>query len=135
MSHRRILGLLLATAALSACRTEPNQPSGPPLEGTYSATAFTVMTPDTMFDLLAEGVSLSITLSRDGTTTGTQNAFGTIMDLTGQWDTSAATLHLHLATPGVLTRTAFAIRPNRLQGDPLIGDFAYHLTLTKQVAP
>jgi hypothetical protein len=93
------------------------------------------MTPDTMFDLLAEGVSLSITLSRDGTTTGTQNAFGTVMDLTGQWDTSAATLHLHLATQGVLTRTAFAIRPNRLQGDPLIGDFAYHLTLTKQVAP
>jgi len=134
MLHRRILGLCLATAALVACSDAPTQPAQSPLEGTYRATAFTVVTPDTMFDLIAEGISLTITLHSDGTITGTQIAPGSVMELTGQWDTSAATLHLHPTMPSFLTLTPFVITPNRLQGDPLINNFAFHLTLTKQVA-
>ncbi len=132
MLHHRILGLSLATAALIACNDGPTQPSPSRLEGTWSATAFTVVTPDTMFDLLAEGVTLTITLNRDGTMTGSQRVDTTVTDLSGQWDTSAATLHLHPTLPGLLTLTPFAITPGRLQGDPLINQFAFHLTLTKQ---
>jgi hypothetical protein len=131
MQHRATLGLLLATVALVACNDNPNHPAEPGLEGTYTATAFTVVTPDTVFDLLAEDVSLSITLAADGTTTGSQIVSGTVTDLTGQWDTTAATLRLHLGTPGLLTRTVFVIGPNRLQGDTQIDSFVFHLTLTK----
>ncbi|HKV72950.1 MAG TPA: hypothetical protein VJN95_00405 [Gemmatimonadales bacterium] len=132
MLHSRILGLSLAAAALIACNDNSTQPSLARIEGTYAATAFTVVTPDTMFDLLAEGVTLTITLNRDGTMTGSQRVDTTVTDLSGQWDTSAATLHLHPTMPGLLTLTPFTISPDRLQGDPLINQFAFHLTLTKQ---
>ena len=125
------LGLLLTTMAVVACNDAPTRPSQSRLDGTYTATAFTATTPDTTFDLLAEGVSLTITINGDGTTTGSQISDSVVMDLAGQWDTAADTLHLHLATPGLLTLTPFVIRPNRLQGDPLINSFAFHLTLTK----
>jgi hypothetical protein len=130
MRHRSLLGLLLATAATLGC-SDATHPTEPRLEGTYTATAFTAVTPETTFDLLAEGVSLTITLDPDGTTTGSLVASGLVTDLTGEWDTTAATLRLHLATPEILTRTVFVIGPNRLQGESILADFVFHLTLTK----
>ena len=125
------LGLLLTTAAALACNDAPTRPSQPRLEGTYTATVFTATTPDTTFDLLADGGSLTLAINEDGTTTGAQIFGGTSTDLAGQWDTAAGSLHLHLATPGLLILTPFAVRPNRLQADTVINSFAFHITLLK----
>jgi hypothetical protein len=125
------LALLLTTTVLLACNDAPTRPSQVRLDGSYTATTFTATTPDTTFDLLADGGSLTLTINGDGTTTGAQISGGVVMDLAGQWDTVADSLHLHLATPGLLTLTAFAIRPNHLEAAPLINNFAFHIRLTK----
>lgn len=125
------LFVLIVIAAASACNDEANHPSEPRLQGTYTATAFTVVTPDTVFDELAEGVSLTITLHPDGTTTGLQIVAEVVTDLSGEWDTTAGALRLHLASPSFLNRVAFAIAPNQLQGELLLESGAFHLTLTK----
>lgn len=122
---------LLATIALAACSDSPNRPTEPRLEGTYAATTFIVVTPDSTFDLLGEGVSLALTLHADGTTTGSMGEPGALTDLTGQWDSLADTLHLHLATPSFLILVPFVISPDRLVGDLRLQFGTFHLTLGK----
>jgi hypothetical protein len=120
-----------AIAALAACSDSPNRPTEPTLEGTYTATTFTVVTPDSAFDELAEGVTLTLTLHSDGTTTGSLTAPAGLTDLAGQWDTDSDTLHLHLATPIVFTLIPFVIAPNRLVGDLALQFATFHLILAK----
>lgn len=131
MQQRSLLALLLSGIVLG-CTPDTTAEPATSIEGTYSATTFTVVISDIAFDLLKQGITLSLTLEPDGSTSGTQNVAGTVTDLTGQWDTSAHTLHLHLPTQRLLTESGFAIEPDRLRGDPVLGSFAFHLTLTRR---
>jgi hypothetical protein len=123
--------LLVGIAVLSACNDAPNRPSETRLEGTYTATTFTITTPDTSFDELAAGTSLTVTLNSDGTTSGSLIVPDLITDLAGQWDTAGATLRLHLPVPTFLTRIDFATAPNALVGELSLQTDTFHLTLTK----
>lgn len=127
----RLLLPLLAAITVGACSDSPNRPSEKLLEGTYHATAFTVATPDTVFDELTERTSLSLTLNSDNTTSGSFVVADLNTDLAGQWDTLADTLRLHLGTPTFLTRISFAIAPNQLSGELRLQDGTLRLTLTR----
>lgn len=130
LSQRALLGLF-AAVVLGACSDSPNRPTEPRLEGTYAATTFTIVTADSVFDELAEGVSVALTLHSDGTTTGSLAVPNALADLAGQWDTTSDTLRLHLATPSILALIPFEIAPNRLVGDLGLQFGTFHLTLTK----
>lgn len=129
VQHRMRFGLA-SLVVLAACQnsTEPAQLSIP---GSYTATSFTAVTADTVFNLLDEGVSVTITLKPDGSTAGTQIGDGVATDLTGTWDTSGSRLHLHLQQPSGLARIEFMIAPDTLEGDLPFDTARLHLTLTK----
>jgi hypothetical protein len=121
----------LLAAALASCSSESTGPVRPRVEGTYVATQFIVATADTSFDVLTEGVSLTITLNRGGTTTGALHVAEVLLDLAGEWDTAGGLLHFQTATPTFLTRAPLAIIGNQLRGDFSLEGGTIHLTLSK----
>ena len=124
--------LLFAGATLSACTDTPSQPSGPRLEGTYRVTTLAFASPDTVFDLLPDVDSLTLTLHADGTTSGSQAILSVPpTDLAGRWDTTAATLHLHIAAPSFLSRISFTIAPAQLLGELPLPPNTLRIALTK----
>ena len=122
---------ITALTTLTACSNSPTRPTEPTLEGTYTATTYTVVTPDSVFDELADGVTLTLTLHADGTTTGSLSAPPDLTDLAGHWDTASDTLHLHLPNAIVFNLIPFAIAPNRLVGDLALQFATFHLILAK----
>lgn len=115
----------------AACADSQAPSTEPRLEGTYTSTTFAFATPDTVFDLLEEGDSITITLHVDGTTSGSLVGPDVPISLAGQWDTADAALHLHFQNPIVFNRISFAITPNQLVGDLPLPPNRLTLTLTK----
>jgi hypothetical protein len=130
--HLRAAALLLFIAALPSCSSESTRPSVPVLEGAYTATAFTVTTSDTTIDEVAEGVTLALTLSPDGTTAGTLVVppFDPLT-LVGTWDTTGATVHFDETATTFLNFMPFQVGPNRLDGVLAEGAGTLRVTLAK----
>lgn len=128
---RQFLFLLVTTGTVGACNDAPNHPSEADLEGTYAATAFTVTTADTTFDQLAEGVSLTITLHADGSTTGTLFVPNVAVDLAGTWDTAAAVVRFQQTAPNFLNQMPFEIGADVLRGELAVPLGTIRVTLAK----
>jgi hypothetical protein len=126
----RLVSALLGSA-IAACTAGTTGPRQSRVDGTYSATQFVLITPDSVFDQLADGVRLTITLNRDGTTTGTLTVVDALLDLAGEWDTAGGFLQVHTTTPTFLTRAPLAISRDHLQGDFNLEGGTIHLTLSK----
>ena len=126
---RLLLASALLAAAVPSCTDHPAGPSQPQIEGTYVATQFLLITSDTIFDELADGLNLTITLNRNRTTTGALTVLDAGLDLAGRWDTAGGLLHLQTTTPTFLTRGSMVVGPDNFQGDFTLEGGTVHLTL------
>jgi hypothetical protein len=99
------------------------------VEGAYQAIAFTIETPDTVFDELTPQTSLRLTLHGDQTTSGAFTVGDLRTDLAGEWDTAASTLHLHLGVPTFLNGLPFTVSLSELVGTVRLQDGTITLRL------
>lgn len=127
-----ILGLVLGTAL--ACANDPSEPTAGGPTGRYVATQFTIVTADTTINELAEGVTISILLAADGTTSGTLRvpAVDATTPLVGTYALAYDSLTF-AHTPGtVLTLAPFRIEGDRLRAEGRVGPGTFHITLTRR---
>lgn len=124
----------LALAFLVACSEHPIQPSSVGPVGSYSATQFTVTLKDSTLDELADGVTITLNLSEDGTTAGSLNvpAVGAATDLTGSYAIAHDTITFTHASPTVLTLLPFRIEGDQLQGEGRVGPGTVRIILTRE---
>src|SRR6188472_1842703 len=113
-------GVVLCMAlALAACGGDDDGGFNPTVDdvaGSYSASAFTLTTGNSDFDLLAIGASVTATLNADGTTTGRLQVPGGIggapaidEDLAGTWSLSGTTVVFSPSASSLLTDVDFAV--------------------------
>jgi len=135
-------GVVLCIAlALAACGGDDDGGFNPTVDdvaGSYSASAFTLTTGNSDFDLLAIGASVTATLNADGTTTGRLQVPGGIggapaidEDLAGTWSLSGTTVVFSPSASSLLTDVDFAVGPGTLTGEGVYQGAVLKLVLTK----
>ncbi len=128
---RCLLLLLGATLACSESTSPSNHPS--PV-GVYSASQFTTTANGVTVDQLAEGVTLTITLAADGTTSGTLTvpAAGSVpLDLTGTWTRDSGVVTFHHATQSFLDVLPFQLIGDQLEAEGIVGPGVIRVTLSR----
>lgn len=90
------------------------------------------MTPDSTFDLLAVGVTLTMTLRSDGTTTGTLLVPDVTEDLASTWDATPSVVHFRQPEPQFFNQMPFVIGPGELRGEQVVQPGTIRVTLTKR---
>jgi hypothetical protein len=126
--------LLAALVAAQACNGYRNAVA--PLEpgGSYVATEFTTTVNGVTVDRLAEGVTLTITLNPDGTTTGSLQVplAGTDpVDLSGTWSLDGTVVTFSQPALTFISFLEFEVTANRLHGEGTVGPTTFDLTLTR----
>ena len=134
-------GVVLCMAlALAACGGDDDgfNPTVDDVAGSYSASAFTLTSGKSDFDLLAIGASVTATLNADGTTTGRLQVPGGIggapaidEDLAGTWSLSGTTVSFSPSASSLLTDVDFAVGPSTLTGEGVYQGAVLLLVLTK----
>lgn len=126
--------LLAVLVASQACNGYHNAVAPVEPEGTYVATEFTTTVNGVTVDRLAEGVTLTITLNPDGTTTGSLQVpiAGTDpVDLSGTWSFNGNVVTFVQPAVTFLTFLEFEVTANRLHGEGTVGPTTFRLTLTR----
>ena len=132
------LGTLGFALGLLACGDDGFIPTEDAVAGTYTATTFiaTNTTPPT--DLLALGMTLSLTLAPDGTTTGrlfmpdgADNGVDLDEDLSGTWTLSGRSVTFDQAANTFIRDAVFTVEANTLTTEGTFGDTSIRLVLTK----
>jgi len=131
LTTRCLLLLIGATLACSESMSPSNQPS--PV-GVYSASQFTTTANGVTVDQLAEGVTLTITLAANGTTTGTLTvpASGSPpLDLRGTWTRDGGVVTFHHATQTFLDVLPFQLIGDQLKAEGNVGPGVIRVTLSR----
>lgn len=133
MRHLRVTyPAILALAAGIAC-TDPTAPSSPPEPvGNYEIAEFTITTPDTVFDEIAEGVTLRISLAADGSTSGALSvpaATPVPLDLTGSWHRQGDSVTFAHTTRVFLDLLTFTLVDHRLVAEGVVGPGRFRVVL------
>lgn len=135
--------ILAALAGLQACTAEGagagavTGPSVSDIAGAYGLKTFSTTTNGVTTDQVAAGVTLTLTLRRDGTTTG--RLFVPIhdrepnleVDMTGTWTVTGDTVRFDQAADTFVRQTPFLVTPGRLEGEATISDTAIRVSLTR----
>jgi hypothetical protein len=128
----RSLVLLLGTTLACSDYTAPSEQPSP--VGAYSATQFTTTVNGVTTDQLAEGVTITLTLAADGTTSGSLTvpaASSVPLDLTGTWTRSAGVITFHHATQTFLDVLPFTLAGSQLHAEGPVGPGVIHVTLVR----
>lgn len=124
--------LLLGTTLACSDYTAPSEQPSP--VGAYSATQFTTTANGVTTDQLAEGVTISLTLAAEGTTSGSLNvpaASSVPLDLSGTWTRRSGVITFHHATQTFLDVLPFTLVGNQLHAEGLVGPGVIHVTLVR----
>lgn len=109
---------LVAVAATFACGGEVAAPTTPAVVGTYTATTFTLTRDGTTLDELAEGVSLTITLAPDGTTSGSLDVPELPpISMAGTWSVKGDTVTFSQPVETFVRATPWRVTPGQLEGE------------------
>jgi hypothetical protein len=135
VTQRASLGLALG---LLACGGESFIPTEGTVVGTYAATAFTVTSTAPPTDLLALGMTLTLTLAADGTTTGrllmpggADNGVDLDEDLTGTWTLSGQAVTFNQGANTFIRDALFTVGPTTPTTEGTFGDTTLRVVLTK----
>jgi hypothetical protein len=126
--------LLILLGATLACSESTSPSSHPNPVGLYSASQFTTTANGVTVDQLAEGVTLTITLAANGTTTGTLTvpaAGSGALDLTGTWTRDGGVVTFHHATQTFLDVLPFQLVGDQLEAEGLVGPGVIRVTLSR----
>jgi hypothetical protein len=133
--------VLCVALALGACGGDDDDGFNPTMDdvaGQYSATAFTLTSGNSEFDLLAIGATVTATLNPDGTTSGRLLVPGGVggadavdEDLAGTWSLSGTTVTFSPSASSLLTDVDFAVGTNTLTGEGIYMGAVLLLVLTK----
>ena len=126
--------LALTLASLLACSDSATAPRPGDPSGVYSASEFTTRADGVTSDQLAEGVTLTLRLAEDGTTSGMLSvpaASDTPVDLTGTWTRAGATITFAHPLETFLEKLVFTLNGDRLSADGVVGPNFVHVTLTR----
>ncbi len=135
MSRRiiaRVVSLLLLGATL-ACGSYSSPSTVQSPVGAYSVSRFTTTANGTTIDQLAQGVTLTITLAADGTTTGRllvpESGTGPV-DLAGSWTSYGDVVMFHHPLQTFLDVLSFRVVGNQLQADGTVDGKVFRVTLS-----
>ena len=138
MRRSVVLCMAMAFAACGGDDDDGFSPTVDTVAGSYSASAFTLDTGNSDFDLLAIGARVTATLDPDGTTTGRLQVPGGVggapavdEDLAGTWTLSGTTVTFSPANSTLLTDVDFTVGPTTLTGEGVYMGAVLHLVLTK----
>lgn len=132
-----MLAIVLAVL-FSAC-SDPVTLTMEELAGTYEATTFTGSEGGVTVDLLAEGGALTITLTSDGSTTGTMTIPASLSEsgeeevesMAGSWTLAGQTVLFGQESDTVIRDVPFEIIPGGLEAEGTFGDTSVHIVLTR----
>jgi hypothetical protein len=129
----RTLTASVFLAAALAC-DDPTGPSVEAVAGTYTATQLTTTESGVTTNQLAAGVSITLTLNANGTTSGRFIMPGELdADLTGTWTLSGNSVNLdHSADTFLRDMPLLVLRGATLVGDQTFSGTRIQLTLTRQ---
>jgi len=135
------LGLRPAMLALAlgllACGGDNLAPTMDTVAGTYTATTFTITSTTPPTDALAAGVTVTLTLAPNGTTSGRLFVPGADdggdidEDLTGTWSLSGRSVTFNQSANTFIRDAVFTVGANRLTTEGTFGDTSLRLVLTK----
>jgi hypothetical protein len=135
------LGTLGLALGLLACGDDAFIPTEETVAGTYTATTFLVTNTTPPTDLLALGMTLTLTLSPDGTTTGRlflpgggDNGVDLDEDLAGTWTLSGRSVNFDQSADTFVREAVFAVEEHILTTEGTFGDTSIRLVLTKAMA-
>jgi len=121
-------------AAVAACSDYTSPTSTPDVVGTYSATTLTRTANGVTEDQLALGVTLTITLVADGTTTGNllvPAASSTPVDLTGTWSRAGTVVTFQHPTRTFIDVLPFDLHGPTLTAEGNVGPGSIRVTLSR----
>lgn len=125
---------LTVAAGLVSC-TEGTAPmESPDPTGTYTATRFTIVFQGDTIDELGQGVTLSLTLSADSSTTGTlfvPVAGNGPATLIGRWSRSGTSVTFSQTPESFLDHLTFAFAGDELYATGTVGPGDFSVTLTR----
>ena len=137
----RILPLGLLLILLACGGGDGDGATGPPAEsiaGSYAATNFKVTDSGTTIDVLAQGGSLSITLTSQNATTGRlfvpgggEGGVDLDADLVGTWTLSAGTVRFTQAADTFLRDIAFTVNGQTLVSQDSAGGAVFDIVLSR----
>jgi hypothetical protein len=129
MLRTRSLAFLFALAAGAACDSVSESEQIP---GEYRATTLTGTENGTTTDFLNQGVSLSIKLNDDGTTTGRFFVPNEVdASMAGRWTVRGDTVRFEQSADTFVRDVPFLVRDGRLQGDATFDKTRVRVTLSK----
>jgi hypothetical protein len=132
--------VLCLSLGLAACSDDDGafSPTVDDVAGSYTASAFTLTSGNSDFDLLALGATVTATLEADGTTSGRLQVPGGVggapavdEDLAGTWTLSGTTVTFSPSASSLLSDVDFAVGPNTLTGEGIYQGAVLRLVLTK----
>jgi hypothetical protein len=138
LPHRAQLGAWGLALGLLACGDDSFTPTEATVAGSYAATTFTAATAGGPVDLLAEGMTVTITLRPDGMTTGRlylagggDNGVDLDEDLTGSWTLDGKSVRFSQSANTFIRDAEFTAGLNTLTTQGTFGDTTLRLVLTK----
>ncbi len=134
----RLATLVFALGLLACGDDDGFTPTEDSVAGTYTATTFIVTNTTPPTDLLALGMTLTLTLTSDGTTTGRlfmpgggDNGVDLDEDLTGNWTLSGRSVTFDQSADTFVRDAIFRVGANTLTTEGTFGDTSLRLVLTK----
>ena len=129
--------MLCATAACGS--DDPTGPAMADVAGSYDATVFTGSALGTSHDLLADGASIHLVLTEDGTSSGHLFVPATEFtgeavdaDLAGSWTLDGTTVTLTQSTDTFLRDVPLTVDGTQLVGNQTIQGVTVHVVLERQ---
>jgi hypothetical protein len=119
---------------VAACSESTSSPSLVDPAGVYSAIEFTATFNGMTVDELAEGVTLTITLAADGTTSGSlfvPVAGPNPVDLTGTWSRHGSVVTFQHATQTFIDVLPFEFSGDRLTAEGVVGPGTIRVILSR----
>ncbi len=124
------IGEVTAPASLRRA-DEGLSPSVAAIAGTYIATSIATTREGVTRDQLATGVTLTIVLAPDGTTTGSLFVPGAPVDMSGTWSHAGATVRIAQPIETFVRHIPLQATPSQLIGDAPFSGTTIRVTLSK----
>jgi len=135
VQHPRFSLLLVCLSIALGCSDSNGPTASSNAVGTYVATSFETTANGVTVDQFNEGVTLTITLSADSTTTGqlfVPAASDEPLSLAGTWSQHRDTVSFHGPVDTFLQRLPFHLASGALEGDGIVGPGRIRVTLTRR---